>query len=215
VNLVHGNDLAWGGWGWCLATEQGPLSTGHVKLGGLAWRWPGVARYLDGPISHELAEAEMMRRAHDSRVRIVIEEPPACYSGASRGGAKGGKPKAGNQAKTGYGLGTLAGAVALWSAQRPELAYPWFVEPTPWRAWWSLGGNGRLQRKIAARDLVRALGWGRFLDPFPWDPAPEAAGGAQGDVADAILLSVGAARHADLAPRGPAQRTLADASTRR
>ncbi len=201
--LTYGHDLAWGGWASCLAVAERPLSVQHVALGGLAWRWPGVLRHLEGPIAAELRDAETMRRETDPRIRMVIEEPPAVYSGASRG------PRhAGNQAKTGYGLGRLAGAVELWSEARGDLAYPWLVEPSEWRKWWRLGGKGRYERKLAARDLVRLMRWGHLLDPFEWPADPEEAGGAQGDVAEAILLAVGAARNPAGAPKGPAQRGL-------
>lgn len=203
--IVYAHDLAWNGWGSCLAVAERPLSVQHARLGGLAWRWPGVLRHLNGPIAAELCDAESMRRETDPRVRMVIEEPPAVYSGASRG--KPGRP-AGNQAMVGYGLGRLAGAVELWSEQRGDLAYPWLVEPGEWRKWWRLGGKGRYERKVAARDLVRAMRWGHLLEPFDWPADPDEAGGAQGDVAEAILLAVGAARNPTGAPKGPAQRAL-------
>ena len=201
MTLILGNDLAWGGWGWCLATEAGPLSTGHVALGGRDWRWPAVLHHLDTVIASELTDAGLQRGRDDPPPRVVIEEPPMVYSGADRRGGKG--QRAGNQAATGYGLGQLAGAVQLWSCMRPGLAYPWLVEPSAWRGWMGIGGKGRQERKERARAAVRLWGWGRHLEPFPWDPRPDAGGGAQGDVAEAILLAVGAARNAHLAPKGP------------
>ena len=202
--LTLGCDLAWGGFGWCAGSEVGPLAVGHVAPSGREWRWIALRDYLDGPFAAAVVDLQTRRGKVDPAPRIVVEEPPSVYSGASRGG-KGGRP-IGNQAKTGYGLGLIAGAVHLWSVQRgDELGYPWLVEPMEWRGWWSIGGKGRLEKKQRAVKLVRLMGWGALLDPYPWDPDPEAAGGAQGDVAEAICLQVGSARHIAGAPAGPAR----------
>jgi len=202
-HLTLASDLSWGGWGWSAGTAAGPLAVGHVRPGAPTWRWPAVAAYLDGPFAAAVVDLQLRRGPEDPPVRIVIEEPPMVYSGASRGG-KAGRP-IGNQSATAYGLGTLSGAVQLWTVQRGDLGYPWLVDPRTWRGWMGVGGKGRLERKQRAVQFVRLNGWGRLLDPYPWDPDPEAAGGAQGDVAEAILLQVGAARHATEAPAGPAR----------
>jgi hypothetical protein len=204
-------DAAWGGTGWCLATEQGPVAVGHVKLSGRAWRWPALLAWLDAVIAPELVDGELLRGDADPPIRLVIEEPPAVYSGAERwakakqGHLPGAKPPpAGNQAATCFGLGRLAGALELWWVkEHPEKGYPWLVEPREWRTWMKVGGTGRIARKRAAVDTVKLSGWGHHLVPFPWDPDPDKAGGALGDVAEAILLAVGASRNASLAPVGP------------
>ncbi len=204
VILIHASDLSWKGWGWCSCSPQGPIATGHVSLGGRAWRWPAVLEYLDGPIACAIADLEMMRGPDDPRVRMVIEEPPMLAVGGMQRGRKS------NQVSAAYGLGTLSGAVQLWSTWRPSLAYPWLISPMEWRKWAGVKGKGRNERKANAVKLCRLHGWARFVDPFPWDPDPEAAGGAQGDVAEAILMGVGAARNPGGAPKGPAQRKLRD-----
>ena len=213
--LTHASDLSWRGWGWCAGSEVGPFAVGHVAPDDREWRWIALRDYLDGPFAASVVDLQLRRGAHDPPVRIVIEEPPAVYSGASRGGAPG-RPT-GNQTKIGYGLGTISGAVQLWSAQRgDELGYPWLVEPMVWRSWWNIGGKGRMEKKRRAVELVRLMGWGKLLEPYPWDPDPEAAGGAQGDVAEAICLQVGSARHIAGAPAGPARAVapLVDTSRR-
>ena len=211
MNVVLAADAAWGGMGLALVTEQGPTDTAHVRLSGATWRWPALGRWLDGDVARIVADGELLRGAADPPLRLVVEKPPAVYSGverwnASRQGHLPSAPagKAGNQSATCYGLGRLAGALEWWwIREHPDLGYPWLVEPREWRTWMKVGGTGRVARKRAAVQLCRLAGWGRFLDPFPWDDAPEHAGGAMGDVAEAVLLGVGAARNATLAPPGP------------
>lgn len=218
MNVVLGMDAAWGGLGWCLATEQGPVSAGHVVLRGAAYRWPALLRWLDTTIRPEITDGELLRGPADAPLRLVIEEPPVVYSGASRGPrapaggdlldrmadaaqqARGEARAAGNQSATCYGLGRLAGALEFWWAANPALAYPWLVDPAHWRKWWKLGGRGRVERKQAAVDLVTTLRWGRLLGDHKWNSA---SGGPRADVAEAILLAVGAARNASEAPAGP------------
>jgi hypothetical protein len=203
MRITVGLDAAWGGLGWSLATDQGPLAVGHVKLNGSTWRWQALSAYLDEVIAPTISDGELMLGADDPAVRLVIEEPPMVYSGAAR--AKKTAPgeklgMAGNQAAVGYGLGRLAGALELWSFRRGGLAYPWLVDPRTWRAWWRVGGKGRAERKQAAVGIVRASGWARHLEPHKWTGDD---GGAQGDVAEAMLLAVGAARRHAEAPAGP------------
>lgn len=199
--LTHASDLSWRGWGWCAGSEVGPFAVGHVAPSDREWRWIALRDYLDGPFASSVVDLQLRRGLTDPPPRIVIEEPPGVYTGDGGRGRK-----TGNQTKVGYGLGLIAGAVHLWSVQRgDELAHPWLVEPMEWRGWWSIGGKGRLEKKRRAVELVRLMGWGKLLEPYPWDPDPEAAGGAQGDVAEAILLQVGSARHIAGAPAGPSR----------
>lgn len=208
MSLILGNDAAWGGWGWCLATSGGPVRVGHIKLGGRSWPMASLAAYLRD-MEDVLVEGQILQGADPRPLRVVIEEPPICYSGGERRGVyPEGHPKAGedipagNQAATGYGLGRIAGAIELWGC-RPHLAYPWLIDPGAWRKWWKgrLRGKGRAAKKQAAVALVRSEGWGRFLAPWPWKGDD---GGAVADVAEAILLAVGAARNDQDAPAGPA-----------
>lgn len=203
MRITLGLDAAWGGLGWSLATDQGPLAVGHVKLSGSTWRWAALSAYLDDVIAPAISDGELMLAPADPPVRLIIEEPPMIYSGADRRrkanpGEKLGP--AGNQTAVGYGLGRLAGALELWSVRRGGLAYPWLVDPRTWRSWWRVGGKGRGERKRAAVDTVRANGWARHLTPHTWTGDD---GGAQGDVAEAMLLAVGGARRDSEAPAGP------------
>ena len=207
MNLVLGMDAAWGGTGWCLGSDHGPLAAGHVALAGRSWRFPALVAFLTDTIANEVADGQLLRGPMDASVRLVIEMPPAVYSGAERW-AKPGEAKrpAGNQALTGYGLGTLSGAIQLWWVMQPgPLGYPWLIEPRVWRKWMGVGGTGRLARKKAAVESCRGRGWGKYLDPHPFDPKD---GGAQADVAEALLLTVGAARNIVEAPAGPRQAAL-------
>lgn len=187
--LILGCDAAWGGWGWCLATEAGPLDVGHVVLGSRAWRTAALREYLVG-LERQLAGVELeVLGMHDPRPRLVVEEVPHVY-------------KRGNQASTAGGVMRLVGALELHFCRR-DLAYPAAVNPRTWRAWWGVAGRGRAEKKASAIRIVRHRGWGGFLDPHP-DPGPARDHGARGDVAEAILIAVGAAGRPAELPRGPA-----------
>ena len=203
--VILGNDAAWGGWAWCLGTVDGPLAVGHLRLAGRTWRWSALVDVLEGRVPvHRPGQVWPPHRdgqtwpmlldelgiAHG---RVLVEHAPAVYSGRGRG-------RPGNQAATGFGLGLLAGPV-LTSGCRTQLAYPWEVEPMEWRRWWGITGTGgRAPAKARAIAIVRASTWGPFLSPF--DDRGEDFG-ACGDVAEAILMTVGAARHVVDAPAGP------------
>lgn len=195
VGHVLAFDAAWGGMGWALCHSQGPMQTGWVKLRSKAWPMASLRDYLAG-LDHVIADAQMALPAGCPPLRIVIEEPPAIYSGAARG--KTGQP-VGNQALTGFGLGRIVGAIECWAC-RSDLGYPWLVSPGEWRLWWKIGGKGRAEKKHAALALTRAQGWQPFTVEFPFDPEE---GGARADVAEAILLGVGAASRLHEAPVGP------------
>ena len=200
MNLVLGMDASWGGLGWALGSDHGPLAAGHVSLSGRSWRWPALLHYLDHTIANEVADAQLLLGAGEAPVRLVIEEPPMIYTPS-------GPDRRGSQAAVGYGLGTLAGGLAMWWCARPgaPLGYPWFVNPSEWRKWMGIGGKGRIGRKRAAVDSARTRGWGKFLAGHAWD---EKEGGAVADVAEALLLTVGAARNIAQAPTGPRQITI-------
>lgn len=88
----------------------------------------------------------------------------------------------GRETQTVRGVSMAAGACALWAARYGE---PWAVEPMTWRRWWGIAGKTRAEGKSAAQALVRAQGWGEHSP----------------DVAEAILLAVGAARNHLLRPK--------------
>lgn len=203
---ILANDAAWGGWGWALVDEAGPIACGHLRLSTRTWRWSALARVLSGaePVhadgglwslsgrtisttSSDFTWPELLRAAD----RVVVEQAPAVYSGRGRG-------RTGNQAVIGYGLGSLAGPLLTSATQCA--GYPWEVDTRTWRSWWGgSSGGGRAEIKARAVGLVRSLGWHRCLEPF----AGGEDEGARGDVAEAILMGVGATRHLELAPRGP------------
>ena len=183
--LVLGNDAAWGGWGWCLARSVGPISVGHVALGSRRWRWDALGYQLDA------LEALVDKAA--APVRVVVEEAPAIYTSPA-----GGRRLARGHALTPYKLGQLTGSILLWGC-REGWPYPWAVGVSEWRSWWNIRGRGRAIKKRSAIRLVLSKGWGRFLQPFSGEDQ-------RGDVAEAILLAVGAAMRPELAPAGPARR---------
>jgi hypothetical protein len=101
--------------------------------------------------------------------RVALEQP------GQHAGLYGGA-----DARTVRGIALCAGAVAGWGARWGE---PWLLEPHEWRRWWGLGGVARAEGKRRAVALVAAEGWGQHGD----------------DVAEAVLLGVGAARNWSLA----------------
>lgn len=210
--ITLGHDASWTGWGWCLADQHGPLQAGHLALGPPNRRHKTKANpnppllpthrlararaYMHGPLEHVLAEGQLMRRPTDPRVRVVVERPPLKYSSG--------------KASAYVGVARLVGMIEAWGC-RPTLGYPWGIEPGPWRKWWGIGGSrkGRDSEHIKADaiEIVERL-WGeKWLAPFPRagrvKDSKRRKAGVKGDVAEAILLSVGSSRHADEAPAAP------------
>jgi hypothetical protein len=177
--IVFGCDAAWGGLGYCLASARGPYTVGHVKLGGRAWRWDALDKEL---VRFDKLLEPFVR---DEELVVAVEQPPSVFSGR------------GNQSTTSYGLGTMCGALLLWAARqrRPGWRYPWAVPVSDWRGWWNIRGKGTEAKKAAALWTVKRHGWGGFIEPWTGD--------AQADVAEALLLAVGAAMRPELAPKGP------------
>lgn len=191
--IVLASDVAWDGWGWAVCRREGPLWTGHVRLAG-GWEFWKLRRYLEDVLEAELAEAKALRRAGDPPVGLAIERPPKVY-------------RRGNQAATGWGLGKIVGPLAVWGT-RPEgeeLRYPWLLYPKEWRTWHGLKG-GRDKVKARAVELVHRNGWGEHLAGHGGpvrDPDGKIRQWPEADVAEAILLGVGAARRPGEWPRGP------------
>ena len=205
--ITLGNDASWGGWGWCLADQHGPLQVGHVALGPPRRRARATRRnpdpqlrsthrtarmglYLDGPLAWALADGQVLRAPTDPLVRVVVEVPPL--------GFKKGK------ASAYVGVGRLVGAIENWGS-RPALATPWVQEPGDWRAWWGIPpsrkGRGSAELKADAIELVTRRWGANWLEPF----RRTTKGGPRGDVAEAILLAVGSSLHPDQAPASPEQ----------
>lgn len=235
--LVIGVDAGWGGTGWCLATSDGPIDAGRVRLPESdterrARRAAAVKAWLAG-LDVRIAEARMALAVRHGRApppRVLIERIPWVYAGR------------GNQAAIGWGQGRIDGMIELW-ATRDDWSPCWLVPsgdelarpprakrktpaemlaelrghaPPPatkprersktgdgvlwhgWRPWWGFPANvERSRAKAHAIRLVRGLGWGHLLDGHDEQPvdAPPA-----GDVAEAILIAVGGARHPRFAP---------------
>ncbi len=200
--LVLGNDAAWGGWGRCFASAAGPIRATHVKLSGRRWRWTAMHDELE---LLRVSADTLARERQDSGILMVVEKPPMHYKAASRG-------KKANEAVVGYGLGQITAPLLLGSVAW-GWSYPWEVDTADWRGWWSIGGlrGGRIAYKLAALTVVHRHGWADHLTPFGWTPekmrrpadAVALAEGPCGDVAEAMLIAVGAAMRLDLAPKGP------------
>ena len=189
-------DSSWKSTGFALCDRTGPLLCRHLHLDS-SWRWATLAprlRALDLEILPVLLEV-------DDEPRVVIERAPSIYSGR------------GNQADTGWGMGALVGPIAVHFA-REGWGYPWMIPPSDkarkskktgattiiavgWRGWWGITGS-RAKAKAHALALVRHH-WRHVLRP-EWGTDPE---GPCGDVAEAILMGVGACRHPQFAPVGP------------
>lgn len=186
--VVLANDASWSGWGWALADERGPIEVGHLKLSSRAWPAAALQDELcRGRVAHVLADAQLCRAPGDALVRVVVERPPPRYAGGSQGRAAA--------------ISLIVGALMYWGTRPDQLAYPWLLEPRTWRTWWNIGtGRGwdRLTQKKAAIRQVEVGGWGRHLKGL------DGVDGPLGDVAESILLGVGAARRPMEAPRGPA-----------
>ena len=187
TRLVLGNDAAWGGWGWCLATDtNGPIEVGWCKLGQRAWREADLRAYLD-ELDGRLAEAALeVLSPGDPSPRVVVEKAPKVYSGR------------GNQSVIGFGMGEVHGALKVHFA-RPDLAYPWSVMPDEWRPWWGLTGKRADVKRAAVHLVRRSLKREDLLEPW-WDTDPD---GPLGDVAEAVLIAYGAAQRFEMGPKGP------------
>lgn len=190
--VVIAHDASWKSWGWALCDPDGPIRSGVIPgLASKAWRWDGLAARLQG-LDAELAELEATLPPDEPPIRVVVERAPPVYAGR------------GNQAATGLGMGQITGAILLWGTRPGRLAYPWEVTPGDWRAWWIDPGErkprGRNAWKAWAVAKVERHGWDGHLGPYPWEGED---GGARGDLAEAILIGVGAARHHQDGPRGP------------
>lgn len=205
--LTLGCDASWGGWGLCGADQDGPLQTAHVALGPprkrarpskrnpnpeqvSTYRLQRLVQLLQGPVAYMLTDLELLRRPTDPPVRVVIEVPPVAF--------KGGKASAYVQ------VGRLVGSLELWACRR-HTATPWVLEPGEWRPWWGIRPTcrGRGRDKLKAEAIWHV---GRHWSPDWLEPYRDSGKtrGPRGDVAEAILQAVGAARHPGLAPATPA-----------
>ena len=191
-------DAAWGGTGWAICTEELPIWAGHIKPG--RWREASLLAHLQQ--LDQLIVTEQI--ALELAPRVVIERLPWNYR------------RPGSQVRTVYGISGVAHVIFGWGCRR-GWEYPWLIPPRDdrgkpkhgakprppqpgWREWWGIRGK-RPIAKARAIALVRTLGYGHLLDGLK--PINAKGDGPQGDVAEAILIGLGAARNTSQAPRGP------------
>lgn len=187
-------DLAWGGTGWCLATPDGPVVHGWARFRG-DHRLDALLDWWRDEVAPAVLEVDLARGGDDPLIRPCIERPPWVYS-------------RGNQAATLYGMGTIAGIVTCLAAHDDRLADVWDlpsvneevkVRRKPairhgWRPWWGYDTGERSRIKRHAIGLVFAQ-WPHVFDGLRLDEALEDWDGKCGDVAEAVLQGVGAARN--------------------
>ncbi len=199
--IVIGMDAAWGGFGACAAIKGRPLRTWHKVLP------PGLKHRRITELllflTEIAAEVEALAEAHGAGVLVVVERPPDVYS-------------RGNQAATAFGLGQLLGAIELWSALSSFGSTTWgpavWLVPTVdhehqgpgWRNWWLPGGHGgrragREAWKAWALSLVYQQGWDEHM-LVAERRGEGATADAREDVAEAILIAVGASTRLHLCP---------------
>jgi len=192
--LMIGIDPSWSGLGWCICNEAGPIVVGHAKNLSSSWKWDKLRvalADLDDEISAVIASGDY------DKPRVVIETAPPVYSRRK------------NQAVIGQALGQINGSIALWATRPGVWEYPWTLTPKEWRAWWGIRGGRGQTRKVLKNHAIRTA---RMLDKSvslrndlmlsKWQYSGD-DGGALGDVAEAMLIGVGAARRFKLAPKGP------------
>lgn len=186
--VVLALDAAWDRTGWAICDADGPLVFGDARPDG-EWRHAKAAALF-----RELrAEAQELAIGRDADPILVVERCGTHYSWQA--------PKRGKDDQRGAdptrvvrGLSEIVGSSAN-AGVGVGWRYPWLIEPNDWRSWWRLRGGGREKVKAAAVALV-GCAWpavGKVLE----------ARGDAGDVAEAILLGVGAARRSTEAPTGP------------
>lgn len=134
----------------------------------------------DGPERVGALTPSRSRRWTDLRQKLAALPVPAIHGVVLEQPGQHGGLHGGRDAATVRGLSLCVGGIALWAAA--SYGEPWLVEPHAWRRWWGLGGDDRATGKVRAIALVAAQGWGDH--------------GA--DVAEAILIGVGAARNVRL-----------------
>lgn len=203
TRLTSGFDAAWGGLGWALGTQHGPIAAGHLVPDNKSHRMPALLDFLRGEFEHLVVEAQLELGPDDPPHRAAIERLPWNYK------------RKGNQVRTVYGVSGIAHVIAGWAC-RPGWLHPWLVPPRDdrpkrlrgntlprpgWRQWWGITVKGRAAKKRAAINLVHRLGWGHLLDQHADIDAN--GDGPRGDVAEGILIQVGSARHHKHAPATP------------
>ena len=205
--IVIAHDAAWGGWGLAICRASGPIATGHVVLGRRVRRWQALAAecHAEGGLLVDAISRARREAAEGEPIRAFVE---AAARVAPRG-TDGRKIAAGS--RTASGLGEITGPILVASALHLDVE-PWSHDAGVWRSWWGIAGGDRAAKKAKAVALVRSLGWGAHLDPWP---ATGRDGGKRADVAEAILMGVGAAKWPERAEMPRAKRDEAKSRNRR
>lgn len=198
--MILGNDCSFTGWALVVATEDGPALTRHVSVNGGSYRWDRFLRAFEEDLEPMIGEAALLAASRGETPHLIVERCPPVLGGGVKPGRRpsfaplpvddGNGPGARNATLSAFGLGLAVGPVML-AGVRPGWGYPDDIEPGTWRRWWGVKGKGRVEKKRAARDLVRRLSWGLHLEPY-LERGEDL--GPCGDVAEGILLSVGVAR---------------------
>lgn len=190
--VVIGIDGSWRSAGWTIATPAGPLAAGHWAPG--TYRERDLVRLLD-----RLSDQAEQVDVPPGRRFVVVERPPLVYSGRD------------NQAATAYGIGLFVGAVQAWTLLAAGYHYPWTPSTREWREWWWPGTGRQAKRSLAKRAAFETAtaSWPGLLDGWSPHTAEKQWEGPGVDVAEAVLLGVGAAR---IAARGETSAKPSDRS---
>lgn len=231
--LVIAIDAGWTGTGWAICTSAGPIRSGRKVLPsaeseGEATRARAVKRWLaelELDVLQLRSDLEIAKGA-PTTIRTVIERIPWVYDRGNQAAIGWGQGRL-------FGLveswGTRDDWLPVWplppldeapdpprktkkaddrptwppSPEQVKAAIKRAAPQEPiwhgWRPWWGLRGN-RAVAKAGAIRLVRQLGWGAHLEGLAITPADAPPAG---DVAEAILIGVGAARNPQFAPNLP------------
>ena len=184
-------DAAWGGTGFAIYSNGKPVFYGWQAFRDKDQRMAELVRMLETRIKPLLPTPL-------SACKVVIEDCPPVYSGASRArkvqvtpGMTAGQLLAaqneasssgGNQAVTCHRLGMIVGAISLWCSMI-GLPEPELVPVATWRSSWGIKGKGRKELKASAIRLAC------LMYPAIKPNLAVMSADAQGDVAEAILMA--------------------------
>lgn len=207
--FVLAMDASWKTIGVALCTAKGPVWTAYFRPPAEPAGKSTRAAFIDGPFMEQITLMLATRPvAPASRADVIvgIETAPAVYAGR------------GNQAATAGGLGRLRGMLEIEARRISD--HPVWLIPTVdevvkhgkdhgqvarhgWRTWWGYGrAASREALKRHAINVVVGNKWGTHL----LDTDRTDLEGPAGDLAEAILMGVGAARHVEQRPSEPARR---------
>lgn len=173
-------DPGWSKTAWAVCVRTGPLTTGVFRPDSV---------YRPQMVALELTNAALADGHHLDGV--LVESLPSVLS------TSGSRPLTPESAQ---GVGELRGHIMAWAAanETPSASVqPGGKRSAGWRSWWidprRRAPRGTAQWKLWAYRLVVMLGWGDAVQSHlgePSDPNDERC-----DVAEAVLMGVGAIRH--------------------